>query len=218
MDCASQQAWPIRSFNFLFLLALFVVAGCQTVPTKFEELNHGKWNARILFKDIRPNGKSQVVNAVIIGKKPGQFRLEIISSLGQHLASIVKSGKQLQLLAVSDKVLFEGPATSKAFARATGVALDPQVVFDALFDQEPLGFECVRQKNGFLEKCEDKAQGIRLEWQDREVSRKRVLIVGAEFMLQMQLQGFSTEVQFSDSTFQLDLPTGFKRQAFPQKQ
>jgi hypothetical protein len=199
------------------MIFAFIFSGCQNTPTKFERLEKGRWDARVLFKDLRSGGKSQIVNTVILAKKPSQLRIEAISSLGQLLGTVTMDGNKFQMLSPSNKTLQEGPATKEAFDKFVGVALNPQLFVDVLFDLEPAGFACEKNAKGFLARCKNALEKTEVEWTDREVSRKKVLISSPSFSVQMQLQGFSTEVQAADEAFNIILPDGYKRTSFPIK-
>lgn len=213
-----RQVFPKISRVLSFaILSSIVLTGCQTAPTKFETLSAGKWDGRILLRDLRQSGKSQVVNATLVAQRPSSLRVELVTSLGQHLATIVKNSSKLQVLVVSEKSVFEGPSTPAGFERATGVALDPQLLVDVLFDQKSDGFSCETDKKGYLSKCESEASKISVEWLDREASRKKVALQSPQFTVQMQLQGFSKDVQATPQTFELVVPPGFQRRPLTQK-
>lgn len=211
-DCAFLQVLQIK---FIFLIfSCFSTTGCQTAPTKFEVIEKGKWNARISFKDLRGKAKSQTVSSVILSERPNKLRMEVVSSLGQHMATVTMNGERLQILNVTEKLYSSGSATKETFDKSLGILLDPHVFVDVLFDQEPKGFSCQRNDKEFLSLCENRAEKSKIEWLERDASRKTIVLTSQAFAIQLQLQGFSTEVQVSDETFNIIPPKSFKRNSF----
>ncbi len=195
----------IWSSSFVFL------GGCQTTPTKFETIQKGRWQTKMLVRDHKES-KSQIVNLDIVAVRPDKLRVEVTTSLGMHLASLVMNNGEFRGAIVNQKRFLIGPATPYSFSNVIGVPLDPRLFMNLLFDEAPTtkDWVCVLDKNQFLESCENKNQSLKLGWKDREVSRRKVELEAKTFSIQMLLQGFSTKVEEAPETFTLNAPDGFK--------
>ncbi len=130
------------------------------------------------------------------------------------MATVVMNGEQFQVLNVAEKLYSSGSATKETFDKSLGILLDPHVFVDVLFDQEPKGFTCQRNNKEFLSLCENKVEKSKIEWSERDASRKMIVLTSPAFIIQIQLQGFSTEVQVSDETFNIIPPKSFKHSSF----
>lgn len=165
----------------------------------------------MLVRDLKES-KSQIVNLDIVAVRPDKLRVEVTASLGVHLASLVMNGKEFKAALMQQKRFLIGPSTPTSFTRIIGVPLDPNLFMKLLFDEAPSNSDwaCLHDKNQFLESCESKVQGLKLNWKDREVSRRKVEIEAKTFSIQMLLQGFSTKVEDTAETFSINAPAGFK--------
>ncbi len=195
----------------LLLLLTSSLLSCQTTPTKFDELQKGRWTSKVLVRNHK-DSKSAIVNLDIVAIRPSRFRIEVTTPIGIHLASLVLDQNEFRGALIQQKKFIIGQASEKSFTYVLGVSLDPYLMMNLLFDEAPSGpaWNCSKDKNDFMSVCENKTQKIKVTWKDREVSRRKIEIETRMASLQMVLQGFSTKVEENAEMFTLEPPDGFK--------
>lgn len=154
--------------------------------------------------------RTQIITADIIAQRPGNLRIEVISSLGMHLASFVMNDSKFILALPTQRKFHEGVPGPKSLKPLTPVELDPRWLVSFLFDTAPSGggWKCVTEK-GFLKTCSQHDGKLKFEVLNREMSRRTIKFFSAKSTIEMELKNFQPNVQVEKTTFEVIRPEGF---------
>ncbi len=166
------------------------------------------WSAKALIRH-KTMRKSHIVYVDIIAQRPKNFRLEVTASLGVHLASLARKDHQLTYLLTRQKHYRKIRSHGGVFKDILGIAIHPNVLMAAFFDQEVRqpGWTCIKDKNGFLLKCSD--EEVVLSWKKRYRDRRTILFENNTHQVQMLLKGFKGNVDINPNIFSIKKPDGF---------
>lgn len=190
---------------------LLGMTGCQTAPTRFDEVKEGQWTGRILIKDKRQN-KSFIVSVDIHAKKADQLRMDVTAAMGTPVAAFVMDGDRTEYILFKQKAYYQGKTQPKVLLPILSLSMDPRLFFNLLFEEEPKGrnWSCSRDEQGFLKLCKDQSSDLSLEWTERKGERKTVEVQHPRSSLQINLNNFRPKVVENESMFKLRAPSGFK--------
>lgn len=200
----------VQVLNSLSLVVLLATSACSTLPEKYEQYDSGQWKIKALVKD-KVRKKSYILYMDAYAEKTGNLRLDIENALGMHEASIMLSADQFQMLLVGKKRFYQGKNNENALRKFLPLNIKPELFVNMLFEVEPNGktkWNCERGENHFLASCEHK--DIKLSWSKRRSDSRMVQIDTSKASLQMVLDKFKPNVQFSADKFTMEAPTGFK--------
>jgi hypothetical protein len=163
-----------------------------------------------LVKDTE-HKKSYVVFSEIIAQRPANLRLDVITSLGMHVARLTMNENTLSYILPREKKYFTGVPQPKVLKPILRIEADPRWILNLLFDTEPTsdGWECKRDAKNRLESCHSES-GVELSWTERESSRKTVSVKTMAGEIQLQLSGFQPNVEVKDEMFQMKPPAGYR--------
>lgn len=205
--------WRTSRKNFLFLigfLALFLVSGCQTAPTRFEGANEGFWKSKVLIRDKKQD-KSFILNVNVNAKLGEHLRMDATTPLGSHVASFVMNKGQVRYFLVNQKKFFVGKSTPRSLEPIILAPLDPNLIYNLLFDL-PVGgsgWNCKKDSKDFLESCKKDSENLELTWEDRVMDRKMVRIDHPRAQIQINFIEYVGKVQNKKDLFALEVPKGF---------
>lgn len=190
---------------------LLLTSACTSTP-KYEQIQGGTWEARSLIKD-KKNSKTYLVNIDFIALKPDSLRADVTTPIGVHVISTAQTGKKMSYIVPQRKVYYSGVVSNQVFSELISYPLDSGLLINILFEQ-PItkkGWACKNDEKNQLLECENKAQGLKVEWTQRRGVEKTVEISHATFEMQLQFHSFKQKSDFNEKTFQIDQPKGFKK-------
>lgn len=188
-----------------------LLASCTTTPTHFSQLQEGQWRAKVLIRDKARN-KSHIVYVDVMAVRPEKLRMEVTSPIGIHLASFAMNNGKVEYLLTRRKEFYRGRTSSENLQEVLQMPIDPRLLTKILFDEDlsGQGWQCKRDKKGFLSACEDDGQDLKLTWSNRERSRRTITFFTPKARVQMLLKGFKAKVEAKGNLFRLQAPKNFK--------
>jgi outer membrane lipoprotein-sorting protein len=204
--------------NFLISISILsILSSCGTTAARQDitELSkEGSWSAKTLVQEKKSH-KSHQLDLDFVAKRPRKVRMEATTpGLGIHVATFVLNGGQMSYLLPREKKYVTGPATDSAMRNLLHVPISGDDLIDLLFDRPLDGdrWNCKRNVDEALEKCELKAGEVSINWSDRKVDRRVIEINSNDARVTMSLSENPSKVQLQDSVFELSAPDGFKTQ------
>jgi hypothetical protein len=191
----------------------FYLTGCTTTPpVKYSDVTEGQWEAKVLIKD-HENAKSHIVNVDAYAVRGQNLRIDVTAALGTHVASLVLNGDEVRYILPRKKSYFEGKSSEKVLRPILSVPVDPRLFYSMLFDVAPEeeDWSCETSDKGFLSGCENRVQGLSVEWKDRNGRKKSVLVEHEKASLQMNVTWFKPSLDPEKNIFSLRAPKKFKR-------
>ena len=141
-----------------------------------------------------------------------KMRLDLTSSLGGHVASLVLTGNDLKYVLVPQKRYFEGSSRAESLRPVLSMPLDPRWLYDIFFDQ-PIrspGWSC-SSENTLVKDCQNPDLGLKVSWSER-MGAKRTVVVDHEMgRLQMNFQNWKPDLDRRANLFALETPSGFQK-------
>jgi hypothetical protein len=149
--------------------------------------------------------KSYIVNIDAIAVKPDQLRMEFSTPVGISLGAFALANKKVAYYTSENKKVQVAPANESSMLPLIQTKIDPYLLIDILFDANPRekGWECTKDKKGFLKTCNHAAKNIKLNWLKRELKQRAVEIETATTRIQLGMKGFKPKVEVGPETFQI---------------
>lgn len=201
----------LRGF-FLITCTIFALVNtaCQTAPKRFDEIPQGQWKARALIRD-KAEAKSHIVNLHFNALNGEKVRLDVTSTLGHHLASLVLNGNEVKYMVIQDKKFYQGRPSPDALQPMVAVPLDPRWLYNILFDK-PIAeknWTCTKDPEGIVMDC-NQIRGLKISWANRRGVQKTVLVEHAKASVQLNFHDFSTKLLNRKNLFELEPPKNFR--------
>lgn len=195
---------------FFSAVLVTIVLGCQTVPKKFDQFDQGQWQARALVRD-KVKGKSHVVNLDLNAVKGEKLRMDVTSTVGIHVASLVLIGNDLKYALIRDKKFYQGRTSPSALQPVIAVPVDPHLFYNILFDQPVMApnWKC-SESEGLVKECQNKVTKLSIRW-DRKGQFKTVFVEHEKGSLQLNFRSFESKVSDKAGLFELTAPKGFSQ-------
>jgi hypothetical protein len=189
---------------------------CQTAPINLQTVQQGSWDSKVLIKDLKRQ-KTFIVYMHANAIFNENLRVDLVSTLGTQVASIVLNGKNLTYLVVPQKRYFTGESDPESLRAVTSIPLDARWFYNVLFDRPLTGeeWECTKNKEGLVEVCQNSQLRLQITWKDRSGPRKIVLIEHERGSLQINFQSFSPQIDQRDNLFSLAIPPDYARLKTP---
>ncbi len=164
-----------------------------------------------MFKDKIKN-KSQVIYANVLASKPSWIRLDLNTSLGMVVGSIVADDTKFMAVNMLQKKFINGPSEPSAIAKAVIVPISPSLVIQALFEIEPPGtdWSCTKDKKDLLKECLNGRTKALITWSSRQGSRRIIGFSDKNFDVQLDLMNYQPNVQIQEAQMKLESPKGFQ--------
>ncbi len=194
----------------MLILGLFL-SSCAVTPKKFSEYTQGEWTGKALVRN-KETDKRGIVNLKIKAIDGDKLRLDITSTIGTHIASLLLDGQSLQYFIVAEKKYVASKADKSALKDILMVPIEPQYLYNVLFDKPFLEktWNCTSDEKGFMSTCQEKKSGIKIQWVLREGARRTVNIEHATASVQFNLFGFISDISNPDKAFVLNAPPAFR--------
>ncbi len=191
---------------------LSLLTACQTAPLKYDQIQEGHWESRALIRDQQEQ-RSFIVNLSINAVKNEKLRVDATSTLGAHLASLVLREDEVRYLLPGERRFFFGAARPEAMIPVISVPMSPSYLHNLLFEQ-PItegDWLCERDSRGYLTVCQSESEGLKISWQDRSQTARRVLIEHERAQVQVNLTSFQEQLESRAELFELSPPQGFRQ-------
>jgi hypothetical protein len=193
-------------------IALIVLTGigCAMATKKFTDVTIGQWESRALVRDAKSN-KSFIIYMTFIAENKGRLRLDVTSSVGSQISSMLVEKEQVTLLLLRDKKFYKGPASSPRLFSALNLPLDPRIFLNILFDQpvEQKGWSCAKDAEGIVTECKNAGQNIRYTIADRSGAKRTVTVTHPRGSAQVNFTKFNSGPFDLDKIFALPTPKSF---------
>jgi hypothetical protein len=154
-------------------------------------------------------GEASIVTLDVVAQKPNPMRVEVTSTLGMALASILIRENDIEYIVPKQKRYFSGPISETALQPVLKIKVDPKLLSAALFEQNYPNWEC-QATDGILQSCST-PEGAKVAWEREAQGTKRVTILAPQFEVQIQVKKYSTRATMPDSALVLKVPESYKR-------
>ncbi len=168
----------------------------------------GQWEAKAMIKSLE-TGEASVVSLDVIGQKPNPMRMEVTTSLGIALASIVMKSDEVEYLVPKQKKYYHGPVSESALMPVLKIKVDPKVISAAFFEDSYPNWDC-KADNGILSVCQT-PEGVQLKWDREDPGSKRISISSSKFDVQVQIKKYTSKTEFPVSALELKVPDSYKQ-------
>jgi hypothetical protein len=195
----------LRWFGILFLV------GCTSAPMKMTNVKEGNWKGRALVKD-RDHSRTFIVNLDFNAVHKENLRVDITSTLGQPVSTLVVNDKEVRYFTMDNKRFYTGTPRPEVLRPLLAIPLDPRWLQNILFDEAPTGsgWSCQNDSKGFLAECRNSLTNLNVTWSNRKGAAKTVAISHPRADIQINLRSFTPKVEKMDHLFDLQVPSGFE--------
>lgn len=196
------------------LLALsFLLSACATTPAvKLNNVTEGQWRAKALIKD-KEQSRSYIVNLNFNAVKHERARMDVTSTLGTGVASLVVEPKEVRYVLFDSKRFYYGQPQVDVMRPILSLPFDPRWLNNLLFE-EPIqdkGWTCEKDKDGGLASCRDAVSSTVVSWSSRAGEKKTLLIEHAKASVQINVNTFRPKVEDRKNLFVLEAPEGYQK-------
>ena len=196
-----------------------LLSSCATKTISPTAHKAGEWSARAQVTELA-TGKSQQVSLDIISVWPRQLRIEATAILGISVAVLAVEEGHFQLLLPREKKYYVGYNSERSLQNFFKVAINPEWLINATFDQDIRGSDWVCQDEDPAPSriCKNSRSGVSVAWREKNGDQKRVVLSNATHEVQILYKSFNewdrTKVQGNEpnsSPFHLQIPEGFTK-------
>ena len=200
-----------RVVSSLLALSFLVFTACQTTPVNYSKQTQGYWKAKALIKD-KKNNNNHIVYLEINAIKNKKLRMDIISPIGGHLASIILNGKKASYLNMDKKIIYSGKASARTMGKVASVPIDPKLFYNVVFDipVKNKSWNCITDEAGNIKLCKGLKTGTTIKWGRTTDAKKSVFIENRKVKLQINFKSFKDEVEARLNLFEFKKIPGFK--------
>jgi len=201
----------IKSVALLLLTSSQILSGCATTPSKLSETGKGHFKAKALVRDLS-SGKSQVVNLDLKSIDLENFRLDVTSSLGLHVFSLVARSNQIEYLVVSEKKHYKATASPKALAPIFSTPIDPKWLAYLFFNKSipDKRWSCTLAKDDRARQCRDLGNKLTVSWETSKDASGLIRIEApGQSVVQISVREYSNELKDAASILALKVPKSF---------
>lgn len=195
-------------------MAIFisVLSGCVTAPKNLEGVKEGHWKAKALIKD-NEQSRSYIVNLNLNAIRSERARMDVISTLGTGVASLIVDAKEVRYVLFDSKRFYYGPPQADVMRPILAIPFDPRWLHNILFEQPLIekGWTCTKDEAGSLRECRDTVNNLKVTWSAREGEKKTILIEHAKASVQINVQSFQAKVEDRKNLFVLEAPNGYQK-------
>lgn len=199
----------MRAFE---IFALLLLVACTSAPMKMNEVKEGNWKARALIKD-KEHSRTYIVNLDFNAIQNDSLRVDVSSTLGQQVASLVVTGKEVRYFTTDNKKFYTGSPRPEALKPILAIPLDPRWLQNILFDVAPnaAGWNCQNDAQGFVADCKLPASNLSIVWSNRKGPNKTVDVSHPRAEIQLNVRSFTAKVEKMDHLFDLQAPEGYQK-------
>lgn len=195
------------------LVLSFLLAGCATGPAvKLDTVSQGNWRAKALVKD-KDQGRSYIVNLNFNAQKHEQARMDVTSTLGTGVASLLVDPREVRYVLFDSKRFYFGTPQADVMRPILSIPFNPRWLMNLLFE-EPIpdkGWACTKDGGGKLAECTDLNTNTKVTWSNRQGEKKTVLIDHPKASVQINVNSFKPKVEDRKNLFVLEAPEGYQK-------
>ncbi len=188
------------------------LVGCATTaPQNFSEYNEGEWDGKVLVHD-KKESKSAIVNVKVKAVNGERLRIDVTSTMGTHLASLLVVGDNLEYLDMNEKSVLRAKANRVSLRDLLRVPIEPQALYSVFFDKMPAGknWVCIADAQKLVKSCHDSKTGLKIDWISRDGRKRTIGFEHTQASVQMSLFDFESKVKDPEKAFTLKVPSSFK--------
>ncbi len=143
-----------------------------------------------------------------------RLRIDAISSLGVHLASVAMNEAGGSYILNSEKRYKFSQNREGLLEEVLNVRISPKILFLALFEEVQVedGWKCERETKGQLRTCRGPL-GSQVIWEERAQARRKVQVIVSHYQISLDLRAFQPNVQINPAMFELKRPPSFRNDA-----
>lgn len=199
----------------LYLIPLsFLVVSCQSLKKEVPNVKDsrlplvGQWEAKTMIKSME-TGEASIVNLDLLGQSPDLMRLEVTTSLGIALASVVLKTESIEYFLPRQKKYYHGVISDTALFPILKIKVDPKLLLAAFFEKSYPNWAC-KADNGMIESCTT-SEGVLLKWDREDKLVQRIIITSPAFEVQIQIKKYTEKSAFPEKALLLKVPDSYKR-------
>lgn len=178
-------------------------------PSKYES---GTFDSKVLIRDLKKN-RSQVLNLEARATDPENIRIDITSSLGMHVFSLINRGQNIEYMVVSEKTHYQGRSNDQALSPVFSARLDPRLL-GRIFFEKPFPektWTCTKTDQGRVKDCRSLRTKMLIEWQaNKNGSRLISITQPGVSLVQINIRNFKNKADDPESWLKLKVPKSFK--------
>lgn len=189
-----------------------MLGGCQTVPTKYDNVTEGNWHAKALIRDAT-QGRSYIVNLNLNVIKAQKTRMDVTTALGTGVASLTVDDREVKYILVDSKRFYFGNPNAEVMKPILAIPFDPRWIQIVLLD-EPItekGWTCSKDDHGLMKECKFPTADLTVTWSARKGDRKTILIHHTKASVQINVTSFKPKVEDRANLFTLEAPEGYRK-------
>lgn len=201
------------NFRCALACAVFFVAGCVTAPpVKMNTITEGQWRAKALIKD-KDQSRSYIVNLNFNAVRDEYARMDVTSTLGTGVASMVLTPKEVRYVLLDSKRFYYGAPQPDVMRPILTMPFDPRWLHNLLFEEAlpDKSWVCSRDSAGELDTCTNSTTQTTVTWSGRRGEKKTVLIDHPKASVQINVQSFKPKVEDRKNLFSLEAPEGYQK-------
>jgi hypothetical protein len=194
----------------LLLGSVSTFVSCSTPAVRVETLSHAQWKARTVIKDLKAK-KTHIVRMDVVAQRPNQLRVDFTGSLGIYLGALAMNEKEFKVVIVNQKTVYRGRSELVNLPQEIPLSVSPMQLLNIFFEDEPKdsSWNCSRDKNGLLVQCDGRDNDLKISWSQRQGARRRIVILGFQKEIQLDISGVESIDKPTPQAFQLPTPQGY---------
>lgn len=156
--------------------------------------------------------KSGIVNLQVKAILDKKLRIDILSPIQTHIASLALKGDALSYLIVAEKRGYRGMSSAAAMTPVLRIPLDPKLLYNIFFDQ-PItdkSWSCTEDEKGMPKECKQLRGSMKITWVTRQGSQRVLEIEHPKAFLQINIHTYDGPVEPNDPKFDLKIPDSFQ--------
>lgn len=196
----------------LFSAVTLVLSGCASAPMQFGDVKDANWKAKALIKD-KEQARSYIVNLNFNVKKDEAARMDVTTTLGTGVASLLVDKKEVRYILFDSKRFYFGAPQPGVMRPILSIPFDPRWIQNILFDIPfaEKSWTCTKDASNTLHDCQDSVTGLKVTWSGRQGVKKTILLEHAKASVQINVQAFRPKVEERKNLFSLEAPEGFQK-------
>ncbi|MBX3020333.1 MAG: hypothetical protein KF799_01545 [Bdellovibrionales bacterium] len=195
------------------LVMCLVLGGCVGGPAvKLNNVSEGHWRGKALVKD-KEQGRSYVVNLNFNAVRHERARMDVTSTLGTGVASLMVEPKEVRYVLFDSKRFYYGNPQVDVMRPILALPFDPRWLNNLLFE-DPVtdkGWSCEVDSGGFLQSCRDTISNTKITWSSRQGEKRTVMIEHPKASVQINVNSFKPKVEDRKNLFVLEAPEGYQK-------
>ena len=198
--------------NYILSFVLLLAIGCQTAPVRMTGVQEGHWKAKALIKD-KEQSRYYLVNLKFNLVSDQRALMDVISTLGTGVASLVMREKEVRYILLDSKRFYFGRPQPNVMRPILALPFDPRWLQNILLEEpfKEKSWSCTSKKGGLLESCTDSVTGLKITWSARQGSKRTIFVEHAKASVQINIQSFEPKVEDRKNLFVLEAPAGFQK-------